>query len=99
MFQDFIYDIGTKVYFGPEMLCYLGEEIKKYGDKVFFLYKGSYTKTMGIYDLVMQAAETYDFEVVEFSKVQPNPRHTDVQRMEPAGGERGNDRKFPADYR
>lgn len=79
MFQDFIYDIGTKVYFGPEMLCYLGEEIKKYGDKVFFLYKGSYTKTMGIYDLVMQAAETYDFEVVEFSKVQPNPRHTDVQ--------------------
>ena len=38
------------------MLSHLGEEIKKYGSKVFFLYKGSYTKTMGIYNLVMQAA-------------------------------------------
>lgn len=79
MFKEFVYDIGTKIYFGPENMKHLGEEIKKYGNKLFFIYQGDFIKQMGIYDHVMQASKEYDFEVVEFTKIQPNPRHSDVQ--------------------
>ena len=79
MFKEFVYDIETKVYFGPENMHHLGEEIKKYGTKLFFIYRGENIKRMGIYDLILNASKEYGFEVVEFTKVQPNPRHTDVQ--------------------
>lgn len=79
MFKEFVYDIGTKVYFGSENLSHLGEEIRKYGNKLFFIYQGEFIKTLGIYDLVMDASRQYGFDVVEFTKIQPNPRHTDVQ--------------------
>ena len=32
--NDFVYDIPVKVYFGKDQLCHLGEELKKYGQKV-----------------------------------------------------------------
>lgn len=79
MFKEFVYDIGTKVYFGSLTTDQLGKEIKKYGDKLFFIYQGDFIKTLGIYDLVLRAASEFAFEVVEFTKVQPNPRHTDIQ--------------------
>ena len=44
--NPFIYDIGTKVYFGKEELCHLGEEIKKYGNNLFMIYTG---KNKGIH--------------------------------------------------
>lgn len=78
--NSFIYDISTKVYFGPDGMKYLGNEIKKYGNRLFMIYSGKNTihKT-GIYDLVYQQAKLNDFEVIEFSQVSPNPRHSDVQ--------------------
>lgn len=79
MFKEFIYDIGTKVYFGPLTTAQLGKEIKKYGNKLFFIYQGDVIKNLGIYDLVMNTGKEYGFEIIEFSKIQPNPRHTDIQ--------------------
>ena len=32
--QNFVYDIPTKVYFGPDQLSHLGEELKKFGNRV-----------------------------------------------------------------
>lgn len=78
--KSFIYDISTKVYFGPDGMEYLGNEVKKYGNRLFMIYSGKNTihKT-GIYDLVYQQAKLSNFEVIEFSQVSPNPRHSDVQ--------------------
>ena len=36
--KSFVYDIGTKVYFGPEGIDFLGKEITNYGKKVFMIY-------------------------------------------------------------
>ena len=79
MFKQFVYDIGTKVYFGPIDKSSLGQEITRYGHKLFFVYQGDFIKQLGIYDLVISAGKEYGFEIVEFTKIQPNPRHSDVQ--------------------
>ncbi len=76
---SFVYDIKTKVYFGAEQMIHLGEEVANYGNKVLFLYDGDYIKKNGIYDLVIDASRKYNFEIVEFTSIKPNPRHTDVQ--------------------
>ena len=39
MFKQFVYDIGTKVYFGPIDKSSLGQEITRYGHKLFFIYQ------------------------------------------------------------
>lgn len=79
MFKEFVYDIGTKVYFGPLTTTQLGTEIKKVGKKLFFIYQGDVIKNLGIYDLVMNIGKEFGFNIIEFSKIQPNPRHTDIQ--------------------
>lgn len=77
--EPFVYDIPTKVYFGKEELCHLGEELAKYGKKVFFIYSGDYIKDIGIYDLVSNECKKHGLEFVVYNRVMPNPRHTDVQ--------------------
>lgn len=79
MFKNFVYDIGTKVYFGPVTATALGQEVKAHGHKLFFIYQGDVIKNLGIYDLVMNTGREAGFDIVEFSKIQPNPRHTDIQ--------------------
>ncbi len=76
--KSFVYDVPTKVYFGPNQLDKLGEEISKYGKRVFFIH-GKHIYDNGIYDAAMKAAKDYDLTITEFMKVKPNPRHTDVQ--------------------
>lgn len=78
--KSFVYDIGTKVYFGPEGIDFLGKEITNYGKKVFMIYTSkNVVNRIGIRDIVIAESKKYGFEVVEFSKVTPNPRHSDVQ--------------------
>ena len=31
--NGFVYDIPTRIYFGQDQLCHLGDELKKYGKK------------------------------------------------------------------
>lgn len=78
--KSFVYDIGTKVYFGPEGIDFLGKEITNYGKKVFMIYTSkNVVNRIGIRDIVIAESKKYGFEEVEFSKVTPNPRHSDVQ--------------------
>ncbi len=77
--NPFIYDIPTKVYFGPERMEYLGQVLSGYGKNVLFVYDGDYIKANGIYDLVMKAKEDYGLTITEFRNVKPNPRHTDCE--------------------
>ena len=78
--NSFVYNISTKVYFGPEEMIHLGEEIKNYGNKVLIIYSSQrLIEKIGISDFIKEESKKYGFEVVEFSGIKPNPRHTDVQ--------------------
>ena len=47
--NSFIYDIPTKVYFGPNQLGNLGKELAAYGKKVLLCYGGGSIKKSGLY--------------------------------------------------
>ncbi len=76
---DFIYDIPTKVYFGKDKLGHLGEELKKYGNKVLLTYGGGSIKKIGLYDKVIAELKKSGIEVFELSGIEPNPRVESVR--------------------
>lgn len=51
--NNFVYDIPTKVYFGENQLCHLGDELKAFGKKVLLVYGGGSVKKTGLYDRVI----------------------------------------------
>ena len=77
---DFIFQNTTKIYFGEDQLKHLTSELQKYGNKVLFAYGGGSIKKIGLYDEVMNELRKADFEVFEFGGIEPNPRHTTVNR-------------------
>ena len=76
--NNFIYEIPTKVYFGENQLCYLGEELKKYGKRVLLTYGGGSIKKIGLYDKVVEEIKKENLELFEFGGIEPNPRHTSI---------------------
>lgn len=78
MNTNFIYDIPTKVYFGENQLSHLGEELKKYGNRVLLTYGGGSIKKNGLYDKVAQEIKKAGLELFEFGGIEPNPRHTSI---------------------
>lgn len=78
--QDFIYSNKTKIYFGKDQLKNLSEEIKRFGKKVLLVYGGGSIKRIGLYDKVINELSKADAQVVELSGVEPNPRHTTVNK-------------------
>ncbi|MDY3867785.1 MAG: iron-containing alcohol dehydrogenase [Pyramidobacter sp.] len=79
MLQNFIYDIPTKVLFGPNQLSRLAPELSVYGKKVLLVYGGSSIKKIGLYDRVMAELTQGGFDVCELSGVEPNPRISSVR--------------------
>ena len=53
MLGNFSYHNTTKLYFGPDSLDYLNEELPKYGTNVQLIYGGGSIKKNGIYDAVV----------------------------------------------
>ncbi len=78
--NDFIFQNTTKVYFGKNQLQHLHEEVLKYGDKVLVAVGGKYIKTTSLYQRVLDELKTNGIEVFELGSVEPNPRHTTVNR-------------------
>lgn len=79
--NNFIYEIPTKVYFGKEQLQgNLAAEIKKYGNKVLLVYGGGSIKKTGLYQKIMDELKNSNIEVFEFSGIEPNPRHTSINK-------------------
>lgn len=75
---NFIYDIPTKVYFGENQLLHLGEELKKYGNRVLLTYGEGSIKKNGLYDKVAQEIQKAGLTLFEFGGIEPNPRHTSI---------------------
>lgn len=76
--NDFIFTNPTKVYFGKDQIQHLPKELKTFGSKVLLVYGGGSIKKNGIYDTVKNLLS--DMEVFELSGVEPNPRHTTVNK-------------------
>lgn len=78
--NDFVFQNTTKVYFGKNQLGHLSEEIKNFGKKVLLVYGGGSIKRIGLYDKIIAELKKIDAEVFELSGVEPNPRHTTVNK-------------------
>lgn len=78
--NDFQFQNTTKVYFGQNQLQYLHEEVLKYGNKVLLAYGGGSIKKTGLYDKVIHELTANNIEVFELSGVEPNPKHTTVNK-------------------
>lgn len=78
--NDFTFQNTTKVYFGKDQLPHLHEEVLKYSNAVLLAYGGSSIKRSGLYDRVIDELKTNNITVYELAGVEPNPRHTTVNR-------------------
>lgn len=78
--NNFIFQNTTKIYFGENQLQHLGEELKQYGTRVLLTYGGGSIKKTGLYDRVMEELKKAGMTVFELSGIEPNPRHTTVNR-------------------
>lgn len=78
--NDFQFQNTTKVYFGKDQLHHLHEEVLRYGDRVLLAYGGSSIKRNGLYDKVIDELKSNGITVYELPGVEPNPRHTTVNK-------------------
>ena len=77
---NFVFQNNTKIYFGENQLVHLGEELKQYGTRVLLTYGGGSIKKIGLYDKVMEELQKAGLTVFELSGIEPNPRHTTVNK-------------------
>lgn len=77
---NFTFQNTTKIYFGENQLEHLGEELKRYGTRVLLTYGGGSIKRIGLYDKVMEELKKAGMTVFELSGIEPNPRHSTVNR-------------------
>ena len=78
--NSFVYDIPTKVYFGSDQLGHLGDELKRFGNRVLLTYGGGSIKKTGLYDRVTAEIRRAGLELFELSGIEPNPRVDSVRR-------------------
>lgn len=64
----FVYDIPTRVYFGPDQLENLGKELAGLGKRVLLCYGGGSIKQSGLYDRVTAQVEAAGLELFELSR-------------------------------
>ncbi|MDU2583347.1 MAG: iron-containing alcohol dehydrogenase [Anaerococcus hydrogenalis] len=77
---DFTYSIPTKIHFGKDALDFVGEEVKKYSNKVLLTYGGGSIKKNGVYDKVVKEIKNSGVEIFELSGIEPNPRIDSVRK-------------------
>ena len=78
--NSFVFANPTKIYFGTDQLGHLGEEVSRFGKKVLFAYGGGSIKRTGLYDRVKAELAKAGLTVFELPGVEPNPRHTTVNK-------------------
>ena len=76
--ENFIFRAPTHMYFGKGQIKHLHEILKEYGKNVLLAYGGGSIKKNGIYDKVLEVLS--DFNIIEFSGIEPNPRIGTVRR-------------------
>ncbi len=77
---NYVHDIPTKIYFGKGSIEHLAEALKPYGKNVLLAYGGGSIKKIGLYDEVIKMLADNEFQVVECSGIEPNPRIESVEK-------------------
>lgn len=78
--HDFTFHLSTRIHHGRGVLEGLAEELKPYGDVSLFMYDEIPAKMTGAYELVHRVCAASGIRVVDFTGIEPNPRHTTVDR-------------------
>ena len=78
--NDFQFQNTTKVYFGKNQLKNLHNEVLKYGNKILIAHGGEFIKNSPLYSKVVNELESNNIQVFELGAVEPNPRHTTVNK-------------------
>lgn len=89
--RDFIFHNSDKVYFGRNQLQHLPEELLQYGNHALLVYGGGSIKRSGLYGRITAMLEEHGIRWCELAGVEPNPRHTTVNRGAALCRERGID--------
>lgn len=76
---NFTFENPTRIFFGKGQIKRLGEEVKRYAQRVLLLYGGGSIKANGIYDQVVAALSEGGISYVELGGVKPNPRIDSVR--------------------
>ncbi|PJI08612.1 MULTISPECIES: iron-containing alcohol dehydrogenase [Clostridium] len=76
--DNFRFNAYTEMLFGKGQIVNLPDILKRYGKNVLLAYGGGSIKRNGIYDTVKKLLK--DFNIVELSGVEPNPRIETVRR-------------------
>ncbi|MGN0648566.1 MAG: iron-containing alcohol dehydrogenase [Oscillospiraceae bacterium] len=71
--QNFNYMTPTRLIFGKDCIAQLPEVMAQFGKKVLLTYGGGSIKKIGLYDKVKTLLS--DFEIIELSGIQPNPKY------------------------
>ena len=77
---EFKFHLATEIHFGKGVLKDLPETVLKYGKRLFFLYDEIPAKATGAYDYLHALCKDNGIEVAEFTGIEPNPRHSTVDK-------------------
>jgi alcohol dehydrogenase YqhD (iron-dependent ADH family) len=76
--DNFRFNAYTEMLFGKGQIAQLPNVLKNYGKNVLLVYGGGSIKKNGIYDTTIELLK--DFNIVELSGVDPNPRIESVRK-------------------
>lgn len=72
--QNFTFLNSSKIIFGKDTEMLVGNEVKRYSNKVLLCTGGGSIKVSGLYDKVITSLKENKIEYVELSGIQANPR-------------------------
>lgn len=79
--NNFEFQLATRIHFGKgEVEKSLAREVLLYGKKILFVFDEIPAKASGLYDQVHEVCRKNGIEVTEFTGIEPNPRHTTVNK-------------------
>lgn len=78
--KDFYFHLNTKFHYGKGVVAQIADEILNYGTRVFFLYDEIPAMVSGAHDLIHQVCQAKEITITDFTGIEPNPRHTTIDR-------------------
>lgn len=89
--DDFTFHVPTRVHFGPGQLDRLGGELAALGRTCLLVYGSPRIRSTQAFAGILRQAGENGVAIVEAGGVEPNPRHTTVNRMAALCREKGVD--------
>lgn len=89
--NDFYFHLNTKFHYGKGVVTGIADEILNYGTRVFFIYDEIPATVSGAHDLIHQVCAEKNISITDFTGIEPNPRHTTIDRARAVLKEAGAD--------